>query len=269
MVARMLGKTVAEAEAPVDRNGSAAVGEPVLEAHGLGRRNMLYPIDLDVRAGEQVGLAGLLGSGRSEVAQLLFGVVPRDSGQLRMKGRLLPQRFWSPRKALKAGMALIAEDRKVTGIIPDLTVRENIMLALQASEGMWKTLSRKRQQELAEHFIQLLGIKTPDGEQLVKNLSGGNQQKVLIARWLATDPQLMILDEPTRGIDVGAKAEVAALTRKLCVNGMAVIFISSELEEVARGCDRVVVLRDHRRVGELNGPEVCLAAIMQTIAGQG
>ena len=244
MVAKMLGKSLAE-NAP---------------------RGMVHPVSFQVRKGEQVGFTGLLGAGRSEVAQLLFGVESRDSGQLKMHDKPLSSLFWSPRKAVKAKLALIAEDRKVTGIIPDLTVRENIMLALQASKGIWKTLSPKEQQDLTDKYIQLLGIKTPDGEQQVKNLSGGNQQKVLIARWLATQPDLMILDEPTRGIDVGAKAEIEALTKELCEKGMAVIFISSELEEVVRDCDRVVVLRDRRKIGELSGENVSLPNIMKMIA---
>ena len=245
---------------------TAEGGEVILDVTDLGRRGMVHPVSFQVRKGEQVGFAGLLGAGRSEVAQLLFGVESRDSGQLKMHDKPLSSLFWSPRKAVKAKLALIAEDRKVTGIIPDLTVRENIMLALQASKGIWKTLSPKEQQDLTDKYIQLLGIKTPDGEQQVKNLSGGNQQKVLIARWLATQPDLMILDEPTRGIDVGAKAEIEALTKELCEKGMAVIFISSELEEVVRDCDRVVVLRDRRKIGELSGENVSLPNIMKMIA---
>ena len=267
MVAKMLGKSLVE-NTPQEntKHETSNDGEVILDVTNLGRRGMVHPVTFQVRKGEQVGFAGLLGAGRSEVAQLLFGVESRDSGQLTMHGKPLPSMFWSPRKAVKAKIALIAEDRKVTGIIPDLTVRENIMLALQASKGIWNTLSPREQQDLTDKYIQLLGIKTPDGEQQVKNLSGGNQQKVLIARWLATQPDLMILDEPTRGIDVGAKAEIEALTKELCEKGMAVIFISSELEEVVRDCGRVVVLRDRRKIGELSGEQVSLPNIMRMIA---
>lgn len=268
MVAKMIGKTaddISKMQSRPVRKGN--LGDVVLEVKNLSRAGMINPVDLNVHSGEQLGFAGLLGSGRSEIAQLVFGVNARDTGSISVKGKEQSGSFWSPRKAVKAKLALIAEDRKVTGIIPDLTIRENIILALQASQGIWKTISPKHQQELTEKYIKLLRIKTPDGETQIKNLSGGNQQKVLIARWLATSPSLLILDEPTRGIDVGAKAEIESLTQDLCAEGMAVIFISSELEEVVRDCDRVMVLRDHKKVGELTGEEVSLKGIMKMIAG--
>lgn len=266
MVAKMIGKTpdeINQMQAGIVKN--TKFGDVVYEAKNIGRVGTISPVDVNVRAGEQLGLAGLLGSGRSEIAQIIFGVDPHDSGTMTMSGQSV--NFNSPQKAVKAKVALIAEDRKVTGIIPDLTIRENIMLALQASNGMWKTMTLKQQEEMAEKYIKLLRIKTPSGEQLIKHLSGGNQQKVLIARWLATNPKLLILDEPTRGIDVGAKAEIEALTQQLCGEGMAVIFISSELEEVVRDCDRVIVLRDRKKVGEVAGSDISLKNIMKLIAG--
>ena len=266
MVAKMIGKTpdeINQMQAGIVKN--TKFGDVVYEAKNIGRTGTISPVDVNVRAGEQLGLAGLLGSGRSEIAQIIFGVDPHDSGTMTMCGQSV--NFNSPQKAVKAKVALIAEDRKVTGIIPDLTIRENIMLALQASNGMWKTMTPKQQEEMADKYIKLLRIKTPSGEQLIKHLSGGNQQKVLIARWLATNPKLLILDEPTRGIDVGAKAEIEALTQQLCGEGMAVIFISSELEEVVRDCDRVIVLRDRKKVGEVAGSDISLKNIMKLIAG--
>ena len=266
MVAKMIGKTpdeINQMQAGVVKN--TKFGETVYEAKGIGRVGTISPVDVSIREGEQLGLAGLLGSGRSEIAQIIFGVDPHDSGTMTMCGKSV--NFNSPQKAVKAKVALIAEDRKVTGIIPDLTIRENIMLALQASKGIWKTMTLKQQEEMAEKYIKLLRIKTPSGEQLIKHLSGGNQQKVLIARWLATNPKLLILAEPTRGIDVGAKAEIEALTQQLCGEGMAVIFISSELEEVVRDCDRVIVLRDRKKVGEIAGSDISLKNVMKLIAG--
>jgi simple sugar transport system ATP-binding protein len=225
---------------------------------------MLQPIDIDIRPGEVVGLAGLLGSGRTETARLLFGVDRPDQGSIQVNGHAT--RINSPRSALRHRIALTPEDRKVAGIIPNLSVRENIVLALQASRGNWRRLSLSEQESLADKFIQSLGIKTPNREQQLRNLSGGNQQKVLLARWLATEPRLFILDEPTRGIDVGAKAEVEKLIQTLRQDGLAVLFISSELEEVVRQSQRVVVLRDRRKVGELTEDQISESAIMEAIA---
>jgi simple sugar transport system ATP-binding protein len=175
-------------------------------------------------------------------------------------------RFNSPRAAIRHRIALTPEDRKVAGIIPNLTVRENIVLALQASRGTWRLLSVPEQEKLADRFIRSLGIRTPSREQILRNLSGGNQQKVLLARWLATEPKLFILDEPTRGIDVGAKAEVEKLIQSLRQEGLAVLFISSELEEIVRQSQRVVILRDRRKVGELTEADISEEAIMHSIA---
>jgi simple sugar transport system ATP-binding protein len=175
-------------------------------------------------------------------------------------------RFNSPQAAIRYRIALTPEDRKVAGIIPNLTVRENVILALQASRGAWRRLSIPEQEKLADRFIQSLDIRTPNREQLLRNLSGGNQQKVLLARWLATEPKLFILDEPTRGIDVGAKAEIEKLIQSLRQEGLAVLFISSELEEIVRQSQRVVILRDRRKVGEITEAEISEKAIMESIA---
>ncbi|MBV8141301.1 MAG: sugar ABC transporter ATP-binding protein [Verrucomicrobia bacterium] len=267
LVSHMIGKAVHQVEALEQKRASAASirsEAPMLEARGLARKGSLRPLDLDIRPGEVVGLAGLLGSGRTETAKLLFGVDRADQGTVRMNGREV--RFDSPRAAIRYGIALTPEDRKVAGIIPNLTVRENIVLALQTRRGSWRRLSVAEQAKLADRFIQALGIKTPSREQTVRNLSGGNQQKVLLARWLAIEPKLFILDEPTRGIDVGAKSEIERLIQSLRQDGLAVLFISSELEEVVRQSQRVVVLRDRRKVDELREGEISEGAIMQSIA---
>jgi galactofuranose transport system ATP-binding protein len=267
LVSHMIGKGVQQVEALEQKRASTATirsDSPILEARGLGRKGAIQPLDLDIRPGEVVGLAGLLGSGRTETARLLFGVDRPDQGTIRIKDQAV--RFKSPRAAIRYRMALTPEDRKVAGIIPSLTIRENIVLALQAGRGSWRRLSVAEQEKLADRFIQSLDIKTPSREQIVRNLSGGNQQKVLLARWLATEPKLFILDEPTRGIDVGAKAEIEKLIQSLRQDGLAVLFISSELEEIVRQSQRVVVLRDRQKIGELTEGEISEKAIMQSIA---
>jgi simple sugar transport system ATP-binding protein len=239
--------------------------------HGAAQRaaaraaGAIAPFDLDIAAGEVVGIAGLLGSGRTEMARLLFGIDRFDVGELRIDGK--PASLTSPRAAIAHRFGFLPEDRKTQGIIPDLTVRENIILALQARRGFFRAFSRRKQTEIANHYIKALSIAARDAEQPVKNLSGGNQQKVILARWLASDPRLLILDEPTRGIDVGAKADILKLVLALCDQGKAVVFISSELEEVVRCGDRVVVLRDRRKIDELSGDDVDEHRILQTIAG--
>jgi len=213
-------------------------------------------------------LAGLLGSGRTETARLLFGIDRRDGGTLEIEGA--PVRVESPRDAVRLGLAFCSEDRKTEGILPNLSLRENLIIALQAKQGLARTLSRAEQERLCAHYIQALRIKTADAETPIRNLSGGNQQKVLLARWLATQPELIILDEPTRGIDIGAKAEIEQLIAKLRGEGMAVLFISSEIEEVVRTCARVVVLRERAVAAEIAaGPELSTAGLMRAMAGSG
>jgi simple sugar transport system ATP-binding protein len=265
----MLGRDPAEVSALHQRAAAAskeAAKRPeMLVARGTGRRGAIQPFDLTIHEGEVVGLAGLLGSGRTEIAQLLFGIDPADEGTIVIKAE--PVRIRRPRTAIAKGMGFCPEDRKRSAIIPDLSVRENMILALQAQRGWLRPISRGKQLALADKYIKALNIKTSDAEKSIKFLSGGNQQKVILARWLACNPKLLLLDEPTRGIDIGAKFEIAKLIESLCEEGMSVLFISSELEEVVRSSQRVVVLRDHRKIAELTGEQINLGSIMQTIAG--
>ena len=267
LVGRMIGKDLSDVEAmgqPTADAGNVPSGPPFIAVKHFGRAGSIQPLDLDIHAGEVVGLAGLLGSGRTETARLLFGADRADSGEVRINGE--PVALRSPRDAIRYHIAFTPEDRKVEGIIPHLSVRENIVLALQASRGIWRRLPPARQLEIADRFIQALSIKTPSPDELMQNLSGGNQQKVLLARWLATEPKLFILDEPTRGIDVGVKAEIEKLITSLRQDGLAILFISSELEEVVRDSQRVVVLKDRRKIGELTGDAISEQAIMRRIA---
>jgi simple sugar transport system ATP-binding protein len=269
LIAHMLGKDPAvfsreQEAATVKGRTRAKAGQPLLEVKGLARKGSMSAFDLTINKGEVLGLAGLLGSGRTETARLLFGIDRADSGSLRLEGKAV--HIPSPRKAIKHLFAFCPEDRKAEGIIEDLTIRENIILALQARLGIFRALSGRKQSEIADHYINLLSIKTPSSSQMVKNLSGGNQQKVIIARWLATNPQFLILDEPTRGIDVGAKAEIEKLIIGLSEEGLAILFISSELEEVISCCDRIAVLRDRQVLTELSGTEMEEASIMRVIA---
>jgi monosaccharide-transporting ATPase len=267
LIAKMLGRTVTELDAMSKVKSSIEQEETVehlAEAKGMGLKGSLEPIDLELNASEVVGVAGLLGSGRTELAQLLFGIDTPDTGSLVVKGRKVEH--FSPREALKRGIALCPEDRKAEGVFGDLTIRENIILALQARYGWFKFLNAKKQYEVAQKYIDLLGIRTPSPDQLVRNLSGGNQQKVILARWLVTQPYILILDEPTRGIDVGAKAEIQKLVLDLAKEGMSVMFISSELEEVLRISHRIVVLRDRRKAAEYSS-DVSDQTIMHTMAG--
>ncbi|MBS0446644.1 MAG: sugar ABC transporter ATP-binding protein [Proteobacteria bacterium] len=248
LIAAMVGRELS-AEAGRHEAAGVADGPPLLAAGGIGRRGQLHPIDIALRRGEVVGVGGLLGSGRTELARLLFGLDRSDSGTLQVDGQ--PVRIDSPIDAIRLGLAMCPEERKHDGIVAELSVRENIVLALQARLGLRKFLSVGRQQEIAERYVESLGIKTAGTDMPIAFLSGGNQQKALLARWLATDPRLMILDEPTRGIDVAAKQEIMAEILALARAGLAVLFISSEMDEVVRIADRVVVLRDRRKIGEL------------------
>ena len=227
----------------------------------------MQPFDLDLYPGEVVGLAGLLGSGRTELARLLTGADRADVGQTRVAGK--PTRLRTPRVAMDQGIAYTSEDRKGEGVVDGLTVRENIVLALQARRGWMRPLPRRQVDELVASYIGQLGIRPADPEALLRNLSGGNQQKVLLARWLATAPRLLVLDEPTRGIDVGAKAEIQKLVADLAADGMSVVFISAELEEVLRISHRIAVLRDRRKVAEIDGEGATMDAVVDLIAGGG
>lgn len=223
------------------------------------------PLDLTLHAGEVVGLGGLLGSGRTETARLLFGIDAADQGELQVRGAAC--RLASPREAVRHGLAFCSEDRKAEGIFPNLSVRENLLLALQARRGALRALRRGEQERLCAHYLAALRIKTADRETPIRNLSGGNQQKVLLARWLATQPALIILDEPTRGIDIGAKQEIERLIAGLRADGLAVLLIASELEELVRGCARVLVLRERRLAGAVAGAELTTDNLMRLMAG--
>jgi simple sugar transport system ATP-binding protein len=256
LVQAMIGKelsTLADLENRVhsaDREVAPEPGAtPFLAAAGISRKGAIAPVDLTIGVGEVVGLAGLLGSGRTEVARLIGGVDRSDAGQLAVNGT--PLKLRTPRQAIKHRIAYSSENRRAEGIVDELSVRDNIILALQADRGWFRPIPRRRQDELVASYIEALNIKTPNADAIVRNLSGGNQQKVLLARWLAIAPRLLILDEPTRGIDVGAKAEIQKLVYSLAENGMSVLFISAELEEVLRLSNRIVVLRDRRKVADL------------------
>lgn len=268
LVGLMLGKDVAEIPALEAASAPAAAEERkecLLEARGLGRQGGVHPLDISIAEGEVVGLAGLLGSGRTETARLLYGADRANSGEIRFAGG--PAHMRSPKDAIRRGIAACSEDRKTEGIIPHLSVRENIILAMQANKGIFRRIPKAKQTGIADHYIRALGIKTPSLETPIRNLSGGNQQKVLLARWLAIQPRLIILDEPTRGIDVGAKAEIERLIADLRdKEGMSVLFISSELEEVVRVCSRVNVFCDRRKVDEFVGADIDEHRIMHTIA---
>ena len=251
LVKAMVGREVALAAGRDAGTGAPVEGPVVVEARGLARRGALHPVDLQLRAGEILALGGLLGSGRTELARLLFGLDRADAGELRFEGRKANLRH--PADAVAHGLALCPEERKTEGIVAELTVRENIVLALQARRGWRRSLPRARQEQLARHYVDLLGVKTAGIESPVGALSGGNQQKVVLARWLATQPALLILDEPTRGIDIAAKQEIMAEVVRLAREGMAVLFISAEIEELTRLGDRIAVLRERHLAGELPG----------------
>lgn len=222
---------------------------PVLDARGLGRAPRVAPTDVTVHRGEVLGFAGLLGSGRTELARLLFGADRATTGTVTIDGS--PAVVRSPRDAIARRIAFSSEDRKAEGIIGELSVRDNLMLALQARRGFARPLPKKTSADLVARYVDALDIRPRDPDALVKNLSGGNQQKVLLARWLITEPRLLILDEPTRGIDVGAKAQIQELVATLAADGMGVVFISAELDEVVRISDRIAVMRDGRCVAQI------------------
>lgn len=236
-----------------------------IEAKGLSHAGTIKPFDLDIHKGEVVGLTGLLGSGRSELARVIYGADRAQTGTLKVGGK--EAKIKSPIDAMNLGMGLLPDDRKAEGIIGDLSVRENIILAMQAKAGIFKKIPMQKQIEIADQYIDMLQIKTASRETLIKRLSGGNQQKVILARWLATDPDFLILDEPTRGIDIGTKTEIQKLVIKLAQEGKSLIFISSEIEEMLRTCNRMSVLRDGAKVGEISGEEMTQEGVMHAIAG--
>jgi len=266
LVAKMLGKEFDDlADIKSERKGSEGPVEPVIEARGLTHSGTIKPFNLTINKGEVIGLTGLIGSGRSELVRTIYGADRPTGGTLKVKGKAVT--ITKPLDAMKNGMAYLPEDRKKDGIISDLSVKENIILALQAKRGLFHLMSRKEMDEAADRFIDLLEIKTPDREKPVGSLSGGNQQKVILGRWLLTNPDYLILDEPTRGIDIGTKMEIQKLVLKMADEGKTITFISSEIDEMLRTCSHIAVLRDGKMVGELTGEELTQAYIMQTIAG--
>lgn len=267
LVAKMMGKDFDDLAAIKKEGISTVKEEVVISAKGLGHKGTIKPFSLDIHKGEVIGLTGLLGSGRSELVRAIYGADKPDSGELSVKGRKL--KAGTPIDAMMHGMAYLPENRKEEGIIADLSVRENIIIALQAKKGMFKLMSRKEQEEFTDQYIDILQIKTADRETPIKQLSGGNQQKVILGRWLLTQPDFLILDEPTRGIDIGTKTEIQKLVLKLAEDGMSVVFISSEIEEMLRTCSRMAVMRDGEKVGELAEGELSQDSIMKAIAGGG
>ena len=269
LVSKMMGKDIdvlAQLK-PDEEESKTHEGEiPFVEAHGLSSGfSRIAPFDFKIYKGEIVGLSGLLGSGRSELVRAIFGADKAVHGELLLKGESV--RIKNPLDAMKQRMAYLPEDRKAEGIFAELSVRENIVIALQTKYGVFKRLTRKEMEKHAEDYIAQLNIKTSSSETPIKNLSGGNQQKVILARWLLTSPEFMILDEPTRGIDVGTKTEIQKLILKLAGQGKSVVFISSELDEMLRTCSRMAVMRDRNKIGELTGQDLNEEKIMHTIAG--
>ena len=265
LVARMMGKDLNDL-ADLEGESKKTVGgsEIVYEAKDLSSVES-RPFDFSIRRGEVNGFTGLLGSGRSESVRAVFGADRVTGGKVKVKGREV--QITRPHEAMKAGIGYLPEDRKRDGIIADLSVRENIILALQVMKGFFHPMSRSQMEQFADEYISALKIKTANRETPVGSLSGGNQQKVILARWLLTHPDYLILDEPTRGIDVGTKLEIQKLVLQLAEDNVSVTFISSEIEEMLRVCSRLIVMRDRRIVGELTGDELTQATVMKTIAG--
>ena len=266
LVELMIGKDMADL-AVIKRGSPVSAQEEMLyEAKNLSSTDS-RPFDFHIAKGEVNGFTGLLGSGRSESVRAIFGADPVTGGDVRVNGKKV--KIARPLDAMKNGIGYLPEDRKRDGIIADLSVRENIILALQVIKGMTHPFSRAKAEAFADEYIKALEIKTASTETPIKALSGGNQQKVILARWLLTHPQYLILDEPTRGIDVGTKTEIQKLVLKLAEEGMSVTFISSEIEEMLRTCSRLIVMRDRNIVGELKGEELTQEHVMRTIAGGG
>ena len=254
LVAKMMGKDFNDFENIKSESTQTTGKEVLLSTKSLGSNGNIKPFDLKLNKGEVIGITGLLGSGRSELVRAIYGANKEV-------------KITAPIDAMKLGMAYLPENRKDEGIIADLSVRENIIIAMQAKQGIFKLIPKKKQEEFVDKYIEILQIKTAGRETPIKQLSGGNQQKVILARWLLTNPELLILDEPTRGIDVGTKTEIQKLVLKLATKGMSVIFISSEIEEMIRTCQRMVVMRDKKKVGELESDEISQNNIMSAIAG--
>ncbi len=267
LVAAMMGKDFDDlASIKAEEDVDFSDKEVLIEAKGMSHKGTIKPFDLIVHKGEVVGLTGLLGSGRTELVRVIYGADKNQSGTLTVNGKEV--KIGAPIDAMKLGMGLLPDDRKAEGIISELSVRENIILALQAKRGMFRLLPMSKQIEIADKYIEMLQVKTASRETLIGQLSGGNQQKVILGRWLATDPDFLILDEPTRGIDIGTKTEIQKLVLQLAGEGKSIIFISSEIEEMIRTCSKMAVLRDGEKVGEITG-HLTQERVMQAIAGGG
>jgi ribose transport system ATP-binding protein len=264
LVTAMLGRHLEAPDRSGPAEGNAPAGETLLAVENLAAGRKVRDVTLDIRSGEIVGLAGLLGSGRTETARVVFGADRAEAGRVTFAGS--SDAMAEPADAIRSGMGFLSEDRKLEGIIPGMSVRENLTLALMPHLARNGIVDEARSREIVDGFIKRLGIKCSGPEQRIRELSGGNQQKVLLARWLCMNPRLLILDEPTRGIDVGAKAEILHLVRELAGQGLGVLMISSELEEVIEAASRVFVLRDGRTAAELNGEEISEPAIMSAMA---
>ena len=268
LVSKMLGKELddlSDIKSESDVKPVDEKEEPLFEAEGLASTEGIKPFDFNIRKGEVNGFTGLLGSGRSECVRAIFGADKVISGTVKKNGKTI--KISKPIDAMKNGIGYLPEDRKVDGIVGDLSVRENIILALQVMKGFFKPFTKAEANEFADEYIKALSIKTASADTPIKSLSGGNQQKVILARWLLTHPDYLILDEPTRGIDVGTKVDIQKLVLKLASEGMSITFISSETDEMLRTCSRLIVMRDRRVVGELRGDELTQNKIMSTIAG--
>ncbi len=265
LVSKMIGKELEELSNLGDTEEEKKESNEIFyEAEGLSSSEAM-PFDFSIKKGEINGFTGLLGSGRSESVRAIFGADKVNGGSVKIKGKQV--KIGKPIDAMKNGIGYLAEDRKRDGIIAELSVRENIILALQVMNGMFKPISRSEAEAFADEYIKVLNIKTASRETPVGSLSGGNQQKVILARWLLTHPDYLILDEPTRGIDVGTKLEIQKLVLKLAEEGVSVTFISSEVEEMLRTCSRLIVMRDRHIVGELKGKNMNQTNVMKTIAG--
>ena len=268
LVTKMMGKELDDLSGMEKKPYQPQPGSvPVYEAEGLSSAAGVRPYDFRIEKGEVNGFTGLLGSGRSESVRAIFGADHVTGGKVKVNGKSV--KIAKPIDAMRNGIGYLPEDRKYDGIIADLSVRENIILALQVLKGFFKPISRADAEKFADEYIKALEIKTASSDTPIKSLSGGNQQKVILARWLLTHPQYLILDEPTRGIDVGTKTEIQKLVLKLADEGVSVTFISSEIEEMLRTCSRLIVMRDRHIVGELTGGELTQDNVMRTIAGGG
>ena len=268
LISKMMGKELDDISQMKNNRVNNAVqgGVPVFSAKGLSSAAGTKAFDFQIDKGEVNGFTGLLGSGRSESVRAIFGADKVTGGSVQVNGK--PVKITKPKDAMKLGIGYLPEDRKQDGIVDELSVRENIILALQVMRGFFRPFSRTEAERFADEYIKLLGIKTASSDTPIKQLSGGNQQKAILARWLLTKPQYLILDEPTRGIDVGTKVEIQKLVLKLAEEGVSVTFISSEIEEMLRTCSRLIVMRDRKIVGELMQDDMSQAKIMHTIAGE-